>query len=90
MFNLQIPLHRGQQPKVIYIMFNLRYLVITFGYSTTHLFTILFPCQFFIYNYTKVLVSKSSFNTITVNIYYQGFCAYMFVCDQHIFSFGNI
>ena len=26
----------------------------------------LFPCQFFIYNYPKVLVSQSSFNTITV------------------------
>jgi len=43
------------------------------------------PSQFFIYNYTKVLVSQSSFNTITVYIYYKGFSAYMFVCDHHIF-----
>jgi len=50
----------------------------------------LFPSQFFIYNYTKVLVSKSSFNTITVSIYYKGFNVYMFVCDQHILCFGNI
>jgi len=50
----------------------------------------LFPSQFFIYNYTKVLVSQSSFNTITVYIYYKGFSAYIFVCDQHKIWFGNI
>jgi len=43
----------------------------------------LFPSQFFIYNYTKVLVCQSSFNTITVCVHYRGFCAYMFICDQH-------
>jgi len=48
----------------------------------------LFPSQFFIYNYTKVLVSQSSFNMIMVYIYYKGFRACMFVCDQHIFCFG--
>ena len=47
----------------------------------------LFPWQFFIYNYTKVLVSQSSFNTITVYICYKGFSACMFVCDQQIFCF---
>jgi len=50
----------------------------------------LFPSQFFIYTYPKVLVSQSSFNTITVYIYYKGFSAHMFVCDQNIFCFGNI
>ena len=43
------------------------------------MFTILFPSQFFIYNYTKVLVSQSSFNMISVYIYYKGFSAHMFV-----------
>jgi len=56
-------------------MFNfIRYANI-FGYSTTQLFSMLFPRQFFIYGYTKVLVSQNSFNTITVYIYYEGFCA---------------
>jgi len=56
-------------------MFNfIRYANI-FGYSTTQLFSMLFPRQFFIYSYTKVLVSQNSFNTITVYIYYEGFCA---------------
>jgi len=50
----------------------------------------LFLSQFFINNYTKALVSQSSLNTITVYIYYKGFCAYMLVCDQHLFCFGNI
>jgi len=54
------------------------------GNSTTQLFTMLFPSLFFIYNYFKVLASQSPFNTITVYIYYEGFCAYMLVCDQHI------
>jgi len=44
-----------------------------------------FPSQFFIYNYTKVLVSQSSFKTITFCFYCKGFCAYTFICDQHIF-----
>jgi len=50
-------------------MFNFTHYTNIFGYSTTQLFTMLFPNQFFIYNYTKVLVSQSSFNTITVYIY---------------------
>jgi len=49
----------------------------------------LFPSQFFIYNHSKVLVSQSSFNTITVYIYCEGLCAHIFVCDQHIFCFGD-
>jgi len=75
---------------VINILFNFVHYTNIFGYSTTQLFTMLFPSQFFIYNYSKVLVSQSCFNTITVCIYYEGFCAYMFVCDLHIFCFGNI
>ena len=58
-------------------MFNFIHYTNIFGYSTTQLFTILFPSQFFIYNYTKVLVSHSSFNTISVYIYYKGFSAHM-------------
>jgi len=50
----------------------------------------LFPSQFFICNYTEVRVSQSSFNTITVYIYYKAFCVYMFVCEQHVFCLGNI
>ena len=71
-------------------MFKFIHYTDIFGYSTTQLFTMLFPSQFFIYNYTKALVSHSSFNTISVYIYYKGFSAYMFVCDQHIFCFGNV
>jgi len=71
-------------------MFNFIHYTNISGYNTTQLFTMLFPSQFFIYNYSKVLVSQSSFNTITIYICYEGFCAYMFVCDQHIFCFGTI
>ena len=72
-------------------MFNFVYYTDISGYSTTQMFTVLFPSQFFIYNYAKVIVSQSSFNTISVYIYYKlGLGAYMFVCDQHIFCFGNI
>jgi len=71
-------------------MFNFIHYTNIFGYSTTQLFTMLFPSQFFIYNYTKVLLSRKSFNTITVYFYHKGFSAHMFVCDQHIFCFGNI
>jgi len=71
-------------------MFNFIHYINIFGYSATQLFTMLFPSQFFISTYSKVLVSQNSFNTITVYIYYQEFCAYMFVCDQHIFCFGDI
>jgi len=38
-------------------MFNFIHYTDIFGYSKTQLFTMLFPSQFFIYNYTKVLVS---------------------------------
>jgi len=39
-------------------MYNFIHYTDIFGYSTTQLFTVLFPSQFFIYNYTKVLVSQ--------------------------------
>jgi len=54
-------------------MVNVIHYTNIFGYSTTQLFTMLFPSQFFIYNYTKVLVSQTSFNTIYVYIYFKGF-----------------
>jgi len=53
----------------VIVMFNFTHYTNIFGYSTTQLYTVLFPSQFFIYNYTKVLVSQSSLNTITVCIY---------------------
>jgi len=49
----------------------------------------LFPNRFFIYNYSKELANQSSFNTITIYIYLEGFCVYMFVCEQRIFCFEN-
>jgi len=36
------------------------------------------------YSYTKTLVNQSFFNRITVGIYYEEFCTYVFVCDQNI------
>ena len=44
-------------------MFNFIHHTNIFGYSTTQLFTKLFPSQIFIYNHYKVLVCQSSFNT---------------------------
>jgi len=41
------------------MMFNFTYYTNIFGYSTTQLFTMLFPSQFFMYNYTKVLANQS-------------------------------
>jgi len=72
------------------IMFNFIHYTNIFGQNTTQLFAMLFPSPFFIYNHTRVLVSQSSFNTITVCMYYKGFCAYMFICNQHIVCFRNI
>jgi len=56
----------------------------------------LFPGQFFLYNYTKVLVSQSSFYMITVCIYFKGFSGYMFgvinihfvleICSETLFA----
>jgi len=62
-------------------MFNFIHYTNIFGYSATQLFTMLFPSQFFIYNYSKGLASQSFFNTITAYIYCEGFCAYMFVIN---------
>jgi len=65
---------------MIISMFKFTHYTNIFGYSTTQLLTMLFPNQFVIYNYTKVLVNQSSFNTITACSYCKGFCAYMFIC----------
>jgi len=60
------------------MMLNFVHYTNIFGYSITQPFTILFPCQFFAYNYTKVLVTQSSFNTIAVYNYFEGICVNMF------------
>jgi len=51
-------------------MLNFAHHTNIFGYSTTQTFIILFPCQFLVYNYTKVLLTQSSFNTIAIYMYF--------------------
>jgi len=61
-------------------MFNFGHYTNMFGYSTTQPFTILFPCQFFIYNYRKVLVPQALSKPLPF-AFIKGTCAKMFVCD---------
>jgi len=60
------------------IMFKFIHFTNEFGYSTTQRFTMLFPSQFFIYDFTIVLVNQSSFHASTVYIYLKGICVNMF------------
>jgi len=50
-----------------------------FGYNTTQPLTIIFPYLFLAYNYTNLLATQSSFNTIAVYIYSKGICCNMFI-----------